>query len=246
VVTNRVQRSEKRRGRPANADSTETRARVVEAARESFAVRGFDGTAIGFVARAAGMVPSAMYHYFPDKESLYEAVFAATASDMWNLLDASVRQEQTAGGALRALVVAADEAADQLPFYGRFLAAVPTEAARTSVFAGLLDQRNDLQRHTFRFIAELGRRTGEFGEPPPGIDLAEELRVLVVGWLTERRQRPSPQRFPDVTGLLALLRLDVPARGRYPDPPSRVGAPADGVAPARRRGRAELTSEEGR
>jgi AcrR family transcriptional regulator len=198
----------KKRGRPANADSADTRARVIAAAREAFAVRGFDGTAIGSIATTAGMVPSAIYHYFPDKESLYEAVFAATASHMWAFLDDSVRGQPTVRDALATLVVAADDAAEQLPFYGRFLGAIPTEAVRNPRFAGLLDRRNDLQRHTFQFIAGLGRRTGELREPPPGVDLAEELRILVVGWLTERRQRPAPRRLPEVTGLLSLLHLD--------------------------------------
>lgn len=167
---------------------------------------GFDGTAMGSVAQTAGIVPSAAYHYFPDKESLYEAVFAATASHLWSLLDASVRGQPSAREAIEALILAADVTAEQLPFYGRFLEAVTTEAARHPRFVGLLDRRNELQRSTFEFLSDLGLSTGEFPLPPAGVSLPDELRALVVGWLAER-QRQSPLARPTPRGLLSLLRL---------------------------------------
>lgn len=196
----------RKRGRPVRADSAATRARLIDAAREAFAVKGFDGTSIGAVAGDAGMVASGVYHYFPDKETLYEAVFAATASHLWSFLDERVSRCRTARDGIAELVRAADEAAEQLPFFGPFLAAVPVEAGRCPRFTALLEDRNALQRPTFERIAELGVATGELQPAPAGGDLPEDLRVLVVGWLAERGRKAAGSR-DAVTGLLSLLCL---------------------------------------
>jgi len=51
-------------------------ARILEAARESFAEHGSAGTTIRAVARAAGVDPALVYHYFGSKEGLLDAATA--------------------------------------------------------------------------------------------------------------------------------------------------------------------------
>ncbi|HTY27063.1 MAG TPA: helix-turn-helix domain-containing protein, partial [Mycobacterium sp.] len=51
-------------------------ARILEAARESFAERGSAGTTIRAVARAADVDPALVYHYFGSKEGLLDAATA--------------------------------------------------------------------------------------------------------------------------------------------------------------------------
>jgi AcrR family transcriptional regulator len=48
--------------------------RVIEAAVELFAAKGFTGTGIREVAEAAGMVSASLYHWFPNKEALLVAI----------------------------------------------------------------------------------------------------------------------------------------------------------------------------
>ncbi len=48
-------------------------ARILAAAREEFAQHGWAGTAIRAVARAAGVDPALVYHYFGSKEGLLDA-----------------------------------------------------------------------------------------------------------------------------------------------------------------------------
>lgn len=63
----------RRRGRrPAGED---TRAEIVAAARAEFAARGFDGATLRGIARAAGVDPRLVHHYFEGKEDLFIAVF---------------------------------------------------------------------------------------------------------------------------------------------------------------------------
>jgi AcrR family transcriptional regulator len=53
--------------------STATRDGILNAARESFGSRGFAGTTIRGVARAAGVDPALVHHFFTSKDRLFEA-----------------------------------------------------------------------------------------------------------------------------------------------------------------------------
>lgn len=56
--------------RPANADAAVTRARILDAALELFADRGFYGTSMRQIAAAAGLTSGALYHHFESKEAI--------------------------------------------------------------------------------------------------------------------------------------------------------------------------------
>ncbi|GAB3264514.1 TetR family transcriptional regulator [Alteromonas gracilis] len=60
----------RRRGSP------DTRAQVLEAARELFAAQGFAGTSIRAIAARAGVDPSLVHHYFGPKDDLFLAALA--------------------------------------------------------------------------------------------------------------------------------------------------------------------------
>lgn len=67
-------RSQRKLGRPADTDSSDTRQRIVECAQEVFAAEGFEGTTNKDIALRAGISSAALYHYFPSKADLYVAV----------------------------------------------------------------------------------------------------------------------------------------------------------------------------
>ena len=71
------------------------RARLVRAARDLFADRGFADTATPDIVAAAGVTRGALYHHFADKTDLFRAVVAAEAAEV----AASVRSgtEESAG-----------------------------------------------------------------------------------------------------------------------------------------------------
>ncbi|HET6970883.1 MAG TPA: TetR family transcriptional regulator [Phenylobacterium sp.] len=54
-------------------DAARTRKKIMEAARDEFAARGFAGARIESIARRAGFAKQLLYHYFPSKEALFEA-----------------------------------------------------------------------------------------------------------------------------------------------------------------------------
>jgi len=47
---------------------------LLQAAREEFAERGYDGTSIRQIAQRAGMSLSVLYHYYPGKTELLQAI----------------------------------------------------------------------------------------------------------------------------------------------------------------------------
>jgi AcrR family transcriptional regulator len=54
--------------RPGNQD---TREAILEAARQAFAEKGFDGASIRYIATGAGVDPALVHHYFGTKDQLF-------------------------------------------------------------------------------------------------------------------------------------------------------------------------------
>ncbi|WP_030753271.1 TetR/AcrR family transcriptional regulator [Streptomyces sp. NRRL S-31] len=63
----------RRRGRPPGGESAGTRDRILAAAREEFSARGYERTSVRGVAKAAGVDPALVHHYFGTKEQVFEA-----------------------------------------------------------------------------------------------------------------------------------------------------------------------------
>jgi AcrR family transcriptional regulator len=59
--------------------AVERRRNIVNAVRDVFADKGFDGTTTRALAQAAGVSEALLYRYFPSKESLYAAMLDACA-----------------------------------------------------------------------------------------------------------------------------------------------------------------------
>lgn len=63
----------RRLGRPPG--ESKTRERILEAALELFAARGFAGTSIRRIARAVGITEGGLYAHFPSKQAVFETLF---------------------------------------------------------------------------------------------------------------------------------------------------------------------------
>lgn len=69
----------KRAGRPKAGSDGELRARILDAAAEEFAEKGFTGARIENVAKAAGCNRAMVYFYFGAKDALFQAVLDEAA-----------------------------------------------------------------------------------------------------------------------------------------------------------------------
>ena len=75
----------------------QTRAALVNAGRQLFGTKGFSATSVEDIARAARVTTGALYHHFPTKAAVFEAVFERVHADM---LVASAEASAAADGAL--------------------------------------------------------------------------------------------------------------------------------------------------
>jgi AcrR family transcriptional regulator len=80
----------KRRGRPPRTESADTRDRILAAAREEFSERGYEKTSVRGIAKAAGVDPALVHHYFGTKEQVFEAAIAVALAPAQNAPDAVV------------------------------------------------------------------------------------------------------------------------------------------------------------
>ncbi len=72
-------------------NAVETKRRLLEAAEEEFAAKGYSGARLGNIARAAGVQHALIHHYFVDKDGLYREVLArglgAITAEGWDILE---------------------------------------------------------------------------------------------------------------------------------------------------------------
>lgn len=69
-----------------------TRAAIVAAAGDLFAAQGFADTTVDQIAGAASVAKGAVYHHFPTKEAVFEAVFLETSIALAGRVKAASRK----------------------------------------------------------------------------------------------------------------------------------------------------------
>ncbi|MFJ3667501.1 TetR family transcriptional regulator [Streptomyces sp. NPDC090106] len=79
----------RRRGRPPRSESADTRDRILGAAREEFSQRGYDKTSVRGIAKAAGVDPALVHHYFGTKEQVFEAAVEVVFAPAVKVRDAA-------------------------------------------------------------------------------------------------------------------------------------------------------------
>jgi AcrR family transcriptional regulator len=79
-----------------------TQAAIVKAAQRIFGERGFAATTMDDIAAGARVAKGAIYHHFPTKEALFEAVFEQVSLELVSDLDRISRAEKDALAAMAA------------------------------------------------------------------------------------------------------------------------------------------------
>ena len=199
------------RGRPRlTAKGERTRARIVAAAARLIYERGVASTTLDDVKAAAGVSGSQMYHYFPDKDQLVQAVISHQA----DVIAAGQRQADLGSPAgLRAwrdLVIA--QARNGEGRGGCPLGSLAGQLSETGQHArGLLAAGFE---HWQAAISEGLRRLHQAGQLPDGTDpdaLAVTLLATLQGGLLLAQVQRDPR--PLETAVDTLLQL---ARGSRP------------------------------
>jgi AcrR family transcriptional regulator len=82
--------SPRRPGRPPAEDGPSTRERLLDRARELFALHGYAGVTLRKLAEVAQVNPALIHYYFGDKESLYEHAVGATVDPLLRSVEAEL------------------------------------------------------------------------------------------------------------------------------------------------------------
>jgi AcrR family transcriptional regulator len=81
------------RGRPVGADSAETRARILRAAREVINERGYEAATFQAIAQRAGLSRPTMHYYFHSREQLYECLVSEAYSIIADSIERAGRED---------------------------------------------------------------------------------------------------------------------------------------------------------
>ncbi len=144
-----------------------TRARLLSAALELFASRGYAATSVDAIADAAGVSAGLLYHHFDRKAAVLNAIFEQSLADVQATFAAADREPK---------------AADRLPALLRSAAAiVPKHRQFWAVWYGLRMQREVLTRlgpSVTHFTAAIVRTLQRFLEDIRWPDAEIEARLL--------------------------------------------------------------------
>ncbi len=149
-------------GRPKKSEGRDTRAEILDAALNLFAISGYFGTSMRQIARAVGVRESALYHHFPSKESILNELMGelgpARAQQLAAVDVPMMARQLGVEGLLRAVV---DRLTEEWfnPREQKFLRLLMSEAPRLSE-AGLFDARaftNAGRMQVARLFSELVR-----------------------------------------------------------------------------------------
>src|SRR5436305_14870864 len=84
----------------------ERRARILDAAVEAFAARGYDGASVGEIAAAAGITKPVLYDHFASKRDLFVAVMERTRDELTARGAAAMRAEAPLQDRIRTAIAA--------------------------------------------------------------------------------------------------------------------------------------------
>lgn len=120
----------RRRGRPPRDLGSDTGTRILHTARTVFAEHGFTYTTNRMVADAAGVTPTALYHYHNSKLDLYVAVYAECRELIARRMASAVSAAHTFVEKLVAVLDTTQSMAAEDPSLARFLASARVDVSR--------------------------------------------------------------------------------------------------------------------
>ena len=151
----------RRRGRPPGSNSQATRERILHAAWECFAQKGYAGTTNRDIADRAKITSAAIYQYFDSKSDLYVAAVRAAQRELLPDLRTSIQDAPTARAALRNLAQIYATVHERNSSITPFLSALPVEMQRHEEIAqAMMGERSDVLSMIISAV-ERGVKTGE-------------------------------------------------------------------------------------
>ena len=182
---------EDRSGR--HESKTETRSRLLVAAREIFLESGYRGATLDAIAARAGFTKGALYWHFPNKQSLFLALVADSIDANFGRIEAILEKHGDDPEVLRAAVGAYVDAIDEgesLPVFGVEL---EIEARADDSFRVLHRRMIDEHEAAIAKFLDHYFRATKIRPPMPLDQLTATLMALFKGFaLTRHNRRDMP------------------------------------------------------
>ncbi|MCS7007148.1 MAG: TetR/AcrR family transcriptional regulator [Thermoleophilia bacterium] len=183
------------------------RARILEAAVDVFAERGYHGARVGDIAERAGVAHGLLYHYFASKEDLLQTIFRESWGELLERVRAVAASEEPATEKLAGV-------AKILLRTWRNNPALVTVMVRDVARSARLERQLDEVREAFEILERIIREGQERGELRADIDpqlaawiVYGGLEEVLTGWvLGGLRDRESDVETAERTAVALALR----------------------------------------
>jgi AcrR family transcriptional regulator len=175
--------TQRRLGRPPDTDSAETRQRILEIARASFAFGGYDGSTNRQLAASAGITSGALYHYFGSKLDLYLAVHEDVQQRVYGQFTEAAERADGFLAKFDAVLDVAHELNGADPTFAAFLGAVRTDMRRHPEIAEALATHAERRQGFFVRLVDAGIESGEIA--PGNRDFMNEFVAIILVGLTD-------------------------------------------------------------
>lgn len=194
-----------RRGRPPDADSAATRARIITCARRRFAGSGYDATKVRAIAEDAGLSTTALYHYFTAKLDLFGAVYGDTQDLIYNELERATTGVESFAERVRITLDLSYLQTRNDPWPSRFLSSCRIDAHRNPALRPALQAGGTMSRwqRYLQATLDLGVSTGEIRAEDREM-IGALLQAIMVGLANAVAHDETAHR-QAIDGFLALL-----------------------------------------
>lgn len=163
-----------------------TKARILVAATDEFAEKGYDGARVDEIALAANVNKTTMYHYYSNKDNLFTAVLEnAYRTIRERQSDLELRGMDPVMG-LRKLVEFTARIWAEEPHFNRLLDSENLHEARHVKSSTRIREMYDPLLETMRELVERGQKSGQFRHDVDLIDLYISISALSAHYLARR------------------------------------------------------------
>ena len=202
----------KRLGRPPATDSADTRRRILDIARTSFAAGGYDSATNRDVAATVGLTAGALYHYFGSKLDLYVAVHDDLQQRVYGKFTEATDRATGFVGKFEAVLDTAHELNKEDPSLAAFLGAVRTDMRRHPEILEKLGEHSDRRSEFFVRLVDAGVSSGEISKKNR-MAVIEFVSMILIG-LTDGVSDDPKRHERAITSIKMALHGDLIAPAR--------------------------------